>query len=276
MLIAVGLKYHYSHARSDDLAWILSPTAGMVEYMSGIQFEKEAGAGFVNHEYRTIIAPSCAGVNFLIIAFCMAVFSGLHHLRSNRLKAFWLGHSAVCAYLLTIAVNTFRIVTSIYTFEFEVHHGWLTPERFHRVEGVFIYFFFLCLYYLALEKIIRHSSWDGERKKKLIDSNRDAVRIIHAAFIPLFWYIFISLGVPLLNRAYLKNGPRFVEHGVVMLSVCMVVFLFLFLIQVGFRWISFLILKFVLFLSKNQITKHKRQTNLNDQKTNDEQLIWSL
>ena len=38
LLIAVGLKYHYSHARSDDLVWILSPTAGMVEYMSKIQF----------------------------------------------------------------------------------------------------------------------------------------------------------------------------------------------------------------------------------------------
>ena len=43
LLMAVGLKYHYSHARSDDLGWILGPTAGVVEYFSGIAFEKEHG-----------------------------------------------------------------------------------------------------------------------------------------------------------------------------------------------------------------------------------------
>ena len=91
LLMAVGLKYHYSHARSDDLGWILGPTAGGVEYISGIDFEKEDGAGFVNRANRIIIAPSCAGVNFLIIAFCMAAFSGLHHLKSSGLKIFWIG-----------------------------------------------------------------------------------------------------------------------------------------------------------------------------------------
>jgi hypothetical protein len=81
LLVAFGLKYHYSQARSDDLVWILGPTAVLVEQLSGIDFDKEAHTGYVNNEHRVIIAPACAGVNFFIIAFCMAVFCGIPVIR---------------------------------------------------------------------------------------------------------------------------------------------------------------------------------------------------
>ena len=238
LLMAVGLKYHYSHARSDDLGWILGPTAGVVEYISGIAFEKEDGAGFVNRENRIIIAPSCAGVNFLIIAFCMAAFSGFHHLKSSRLKIFWLGNSAAWAYVLTIAVNAFRIVASIHMYNADIYYHGLTPERLHRIEGIFIYLFFLCLFYMALNKIIRFWSRDPENKqKKWIRQYQASIGSGHAAVIPLFWYLMISLGIPLLNRSYHKNGPQFVEHCLFILCVCMVVFLVVFLIQSSCGWI---------------------------------------
>jgi exosortase K len=238
LLLAMGLKYHYSHARSDDLEWILGPTAGVVEYISGIAFEKEDGAGFVNRKNRIIIAPSCAGVNFLIIAFCMAAFSGLHHLKSSGLKIFWVGNSAAWAYVLTIAVNAFRIVASIYMYKADIYYYGLTPERLHRIEGIFIYLFFLCLFYMTLNKIIHFCNRDPEWKhKKWSQQHSDSIGSGHAAVIPLFWYLMISLGIPLLNRAYHKNGPQFVEHSLVILSVCMVVFLVVFLIQSSCGWI---------------------------------------
>lgn len=236
--MAVGLKYHYSHARSDDLSWILGPTAGVVEYISGIAFEKEDGAGFVNRTNRIIIAPSCAGVNFLIIAFCMAAFSGLHHLKSFGVKIFWLGNSAAWAYVLTIAVNAFRIVASIYMYKSDIYYHGLTPERLHRIEGIFIYFFFLCLFYVMLDKIIRFCTRNREpEQKKGTHRHSNSIGSGHSVVIPLFWYLMISLGIPLLNRAYQKNGPQFVEHCLVILSVCMVVFLVVFLIQSGCEWI---------------------------------------
>jgi exosortase K len=232
LLMAVGLKYHYSHARSNDLGWILGPTAGVVEYMSGIAFEEEDGAGFVNRENRIIIAPSCAGVNFLIIAFCMAAFSGLYHLNASGSKIFWLVNSAAWAYVLTIAVNALRIVASIYMYNADIYYHGLTPERLHRIAGIFIYLFFLCLFYMALNKIIYFCNRDPENKqKKWICQYQDSIGSGHAPVIPLCWYLMISLGIPLLNRAYHKNGPQFVEHSLVILSVCMVVFLVVFLIQ---------------------------------------------
>ncbi len=238
LFIAVGLKYHYSHARSDDLAWILGPTAHLVEYLSGIEFEKEEGSGFVNRANRVIIAPSCAGVNFLIISFCMAAFLGLHRLTSSVSKIFWLGNSAAWAYFLTIAVNAFRIVASIHIYKVNIYYHGLTPERLHRIEGVFIYFFFLCLSYMTLDKIM--GFWTRNRKsdqKKYIPQHSDFLGSAHGVFIPLFWYLMICLGIPLANRAYHKNVSQFVEHCLVMLSVCMVVLLLFFLIQFGCGWI---------------------------------------
>jgi exosortase K len=237
-LMAVGLKYHYSHASSDDLAWILGPTAGVVEYLSGIVFEKEGGAGFVNRANRIVIAPSCAGVNFLIIAFCMAAFSGLCHLKSSLLKIFWMGSSAAWAYVLTIAVNAFRIVASIYLYNADIYYHGLTPERLHRIEGIVIYFFFLCLFYVTLDKIMGFCIQNRiPGHKKRIPKHSDSKKSRHALFIPLFWYLLICLGIPILNRGYLENVPQFAEHCRVVLSVCMVVFLVVFLIQSGCGWI---------------------------------------
>lgn len=238
LLMAVGLKYHYSHARSDDLGWILGPTAGVVEYISGIAFEKEDGAGFVNRTNRIIIAPSCAGVNFLIIAFCMAAFSGLHHLKSLGLKIFWLGNSAAWAYVLTITVNAFRIVASIYMYNADIYYNGLTPEKLHRVQGIFIYFFFLCLFYVTLDKLIRFYTRNPKQKhEKWLYQHSDSIGSGRALFVPLFWYLLICLGIPLVNRAYQKNSPLFVEHCLIILSVCLVVFLVVFLIQSGCGWI---------------------------------------
>jgi exosortase K len=141
LFIAFGLKYHYSQAGSVDLVWILEPTARLVEHISGIEFESEVDTGFISREYRIIIAPSCAGINFLIIVFCMAMFSGIHVIRHSGSKLLWLIASLVCAYILTVAVNTLRIIASIYAYNADIYFGWITPARIHRLEGVVIYFF---------------------------------------------------------------------------------------------------------------------------------------
>jgi exosortase K len=161
LFVAVGLKHHYSEAGSEDLAWILRPTAGLVERISGIPFEEEAHMGFVNYSRRINIAPACAGVNFLIIAFCMAVFSGVHHIQHKRLKWLWFAGALVSAYGLTVFINAVRIIISIYSYDADIYSGWLTQPRMHRLEGVITYFFFLCLFYriiAAVRRLIQSNS----------------------------------------------------------------------------------------------------------------------
>lgn len=239
LLIAFGLKYHYSRAGSDDLVWILRPTAGLVEHISGIHFEQETGTGFVSLARHIIIAPSCAGINFLIIAFCMTAFSFIHYIRHNRLKLLWLGISGVNAYLLTIAVNAIRIMISIHLYEADIYYGWITRERVHRIEGILVYFFFLYVSYLIIGKIMNHyTEGVAGKKRAAVNEEKNYSQMVSKGLIPLFWYFGITLIVPLLNTAYRESGLRFLEHCRAIVSVCLVVFLFMLLIQLSFRFIA--------------------------------------
>jgi exosortase K len=238
LVLAVGLKQYYSEAGSEDLAWILRPTAALVERISGIPFAEEAHAGFVNYSRRIIIAPACAGVNFFIIAFSRAVFCGLSHIQGKRLKWLWLAGALVGAYGLTVFVNAVRIIISIYAYEADIHSGWLTPERLHRLEGVIIYFFFLCRFYRIITVVCpliqgpQRESIEAQRVRP------DSLRRGLVALVPLFWYGLITLAIPLLNGAIAKDGARFAEHGGMVISGCLVVLAVLWLMQRGWKSIK--------------------------------------
>ncbi len=231
-VIAVGLKYHYSRAGGDDLVWILRPTAGVIELITGIHFEKEAGAGFVNMEKRIIIEPSCAGVNFLIIAFCMSFFT-LRPTRASGVgrKMARLGVCMAGAYFLTIIVNSVRIVLSIQLQQADIYSGLITSERVHRFEGVMVYFISLCAYYFILLKI-RPSLFRRAPDKRMEWSGG---RLVHSGFVPLAWYSLIALAAPLLNNAWRGNPTRFLEHCLVVLSVCAGILLLIHFSRLCFR-----------------------------------------
>jgi exosortase K len=238
LVFAVALKQHYSQAGSEDLAWILRPTAWLVEQVSGIPFEEEAHTGFVNYSRRIIIAPACAGVNFLIIAFTMAAFCGVVHIQGKRLKWLWLAGGLVGVYCLTVFVNAVRILISIYSYEANIHWGWLTPERLHRLEGVIIYFFFLCLFYRIITAVCPLLQ---AAQRENIDAQHlrpDSLRWGLAALLPLFWYGLITLVIPLLNGAIAKDGPRFVEHGVMVIAGCLAVLTVLWSVQWAWKSIK--------------------------------------
>ena len=242
LLVAFGLKYHYSQARSDDLVWILGPTAVLVEQLSGIDFEKEAHTGYVNNEHRVIIAPVCAGVNFYTIAFCMAVFCGIPAIGPLRSKALWLAASLIAAYLLTLVVNALRIILAIYLYDMDMYSTWITPKRVHRLEGTVIYFFFLYLFYRIIKKGLhgyrcRELAAAGQKSRPTVFFKPgSAYRSTLAGLVPLFWYSLITLVVPLLNGAARDNGARFVEHSGMVVIGCLIVLAAVYLFQLGWRW----------------------------------------
>ena len=239
VLIAFALKYHYSKAGSDALIWILAPTAKLVEWTGGIPFEYEAQTGFVNVAQHIVIAPSCAGVNFLIIAFCMAAFCGLHLFRRQGHKLLWLMASGTNAYILTLAVNTLRIIFSTYIYQVDIYGAWITPERVHRLAGIVIYFFFLCLFYMIMNKSL-HRLHLKDNLKQTGAAGSGLARSAHfrgtpITMTPLLWYALITLGVPLLNAAYIGNGARFAEHIGSVAGGCIMVMTAVFLIRWGWQ-----------------------------------------
>ena len=239
LLVAFSLKYHYSQARSDDLVWILGPTAVLVEQFSGIDFEKEVHTGYVNNEHRVIIAPACAGVNFYIIAFCMAVFCGIPVIEPLRSKALWLTAGLISAYLLTLVVNALRIILAIYLYDVDMYSAWITPERVHRLVGTVIYFFFLYLFYRIIKKGLhsyrrRALAAAGPKSRPTVFFKAgSAYRLALAGLVPFFWYSLITLVVPLLNGAAHDDGARFVEHSGMVVIGCLIVLAAVFLFQLG-------------------------------------------
>jgi exosortase K len=236
IFIAMGLKYHYSRANIEDLDWILVPTIRFVELLSGIRFERELNAGFINHAHRMIIVPSCAGINFLTIAFSTLFFSAAYRMRGNALKLLCLGISLELAYLLTIGVNALRIMTAIHLNEADIYGGWITQARVHRIEGTLIYFFFLLMVYPLGERIAGRLCLDRSEERKLsIIKKKRMLRVACACLIPFFWYALFVLGIPALNMAYRQNGTRFMEHCLWVLSACLSLLVLFFLLHLGYH-----------------------------------------
>lgn len=219
ILVVLAVKIFYRTADSDMLLWILAPTVWWVGILSGIPFEYISKTGYVSHEYRFIIAPSCSGVRFLLLVFVMLVFSFTARMDSVKKKACWFGFGAVFSYLSTIFVNGIRITVSIclplVLMDQKPVLGWLTAERLHTIIGTAIYFSMLfAIYYLA-EKIYKHLfARTGEEQ-------RIASKLSAASFIaPVFWYLVMVLGIPFAGRLYRNDWDGFWPYALLVTGVC--------------------------------------------------------
>lgn len=152
----LGIKYYYSNAGCGDLQWILAPTAWWAGFLGGIPFVYQSNAGYVSHSYEFIIAPSCSGVQFMMVTMATLLFSFAHRMRTRKRALLWVALSLGGSYLLTVFVNGIRIVLSIYLpllLKPERNMEWLTPARLHTTIGIAVYFTFLSAAYQGADCI---------------------------------------------------------------------------------------------------------------------------
>lgn len=240
ILLAAG-KYGYSKAGSDQLLWILSPTACWVKILSGISFEYVPRTGYVNHAYRFILAASCSGVRFMMISFTMLFFTFLPRMKGRKSALLWMSLSAALSYLYTIFVNGWRILVSIFlplSLEkadiFFVSGKWLTPDRLHTIIGTSVYFSSLLLLHAAAEIFFHHKAASRTRQD-LCPSSRDAsLRLMFRKkgfwLIPAFWYFALVLVIPFFNQVYRHNFQAFASYAGLVSVVCLPILLALFLL----------------------------------------------
>jgi exosortase K len=155
LLMAWGLKRHYADARADDLWWVLSPTARLVEVLTGATFSPVAGEGFFSRDRLFLIEKSCAGVNFMVAAFGMLVFALLHRVRCAVTAARVLGFSLGASYSAAVLVNAARIAIAIWIGAHPVALFALSAADVHRVEGITVYFGGLVLLYGLVQRLDR-------------------------------------------------------------------------------------------------------------------------
>ena len=194
LLCALALKFYYSTATPDELLWILAPTTALVELLSGRSFAFESYTGYMNSDHTFVIAVPCAGVNFLLTAFLMISLRRLWRDRFQSVSWRFLPIAAVLAYVATLIANTTRICVALEMQQRAVEISWLTGNQLHRIEGIVIYFGFLFLLFMLLERI---------------DSSTP-LRLRRLFLFPLLIYYATTLGIPLVNGSY--QQPGFWEH----------------------------------------------------------------
>ena len=155
---AYVLKRHFSEAGVDDLAWVLGPTAALVEVALGTPFVAEAGIGYLGREHAFVIAKPCAGVNFIIVSVCAAVIGLVGTRRTVRGKLLLVAGSVAAGYAATLVANAVRIAIAVSLQDDLATAGEVMRERVHRIEGVVVYAFFLfALYAVARRALTRKS-----------------------------------------------------------------------------------------------------------------------
>jgi exosortase K len=202
LLCAFTLKLFYSAASANQLRWILAPTTAFVELISGTAFEFESHAGYISPDRRFLIAPSCAGVNFLITAFLMLSVRKLLRAQTGNIAWVFIPAAFLIAYGVTLVANTARISLALRLQRVPAGIGWLNPEQLHRFEGIFIYFGFLLMLFVITETV----------------SSGTTSGLLRQSFFPLFVYYATALGVPLANGAY-GQGRDFWEHSLFILLI---------------------------------------------------------
>lgn len=205
VLAAYGLKLHYSRASVEDLAWILGPTARAVGWLRGETLTLSPEAGWMAPDGSYYIAPSCAGVNFMILVLTVSVLGFAHRMRSPGSRLAWWLAALSGAYVLTVGVNTARILAAVELYRAGSVFG-LTPEQAHRLLGVVLYLGALWGVFAAMDRLTRRGH---------------APATLAAALLVPGAYLGMTLLVPLLNGSFRHVDGRSVEHVMMVSGVTM-------------------------------------------------------
>jgi len=81
----------------------------------------------------------------------------------------------------------------------------LSPEKLHSLIGTAVYFSALLLIYLMAGQLIGRRMISAKEKTDSM--------FLKKLTAPVFWYFFVLLGIPFLNRAYQNNLAGFLEYA---------------------------------------------------------------
>lgn len=243
IVFVVGMKYFYSRAGSDELKWILTPTAGWVGFLCGKVFEYESQIGYINHGLRFIIAPSCSGVQFMIITASALIFSFSHRMGTMKKGFLWTAFSFAFSFPFTVFVNGVRIGVSIYLPQFlrqrDAFGGLLTPERLHTAIGTVVYTLSLIMIYHAggyAAEWLAGFRGKGQGYPGFKYSGRNFSASLFRCMKPLCWYFAVVLCLPLINRMYQRDYEGFFEYAVFILCMSLSVVVLFCLTSLILRW----------------------------------------
>lgn len=163
IFICLGLKWRHIQSNNQDLLFILGPVNFLVSMLTHSQGFFDPEIGFYHQKLSVVIDKSCAGFNFLIIAFgsfFSLLYSSKAGIKTNILNIF---KAIIISYCATCLANCSRIIVSIKTVSFSDTFSWLSTDWFHEAIGSFIYLGSLITIYLILQNfLIKNNSTNAK------------------------------------------------------------------------------------------------------------------
>ena len=159
-LIAVGifilLKFGYTFAGNDELAFLLKPTDKLIGLLTNSYSVYLSDKGYYHESLNIMIDKSCSGFNFWILCFLLFTYLAVRYFDKPLHKILTIPSALVGAYLLTIFVNTSRIFVSIVV-QNQTKNILLTQQHLiHEAVGIITNLSFLVLAYYLTEKFLIH------------------------------------------------------------------------------------------------------------------------
>ncbi len=148
----------------NDLLILLKPVSSLINLFTGNHpvFIKDYGFHF--SDLNIVIGASCSGYNFWALCFLLIAASFLKISKANFSVWIIIPLAILLSYVLTLLVNTIRIMISIYTQE--IGDIVLTKRPhflIHEITGTLVYVFSLFLIFLLISSFQKQISNNNEK-----------------------------------------------------------------------------------------------------------------
>jgi len=144
------------YADTDDLAFLLKPTAKLVGLLTGSPAVYLADSGYYFEKPNILIEKSCSGFHFWILCFLVFSYLFIKYLNRHIHKILLLPAALILSYLLTLFSNASRIFASIIVRNQTMN---IFPDKqylIHEIVGIVTNLSFLILSYYLIEKLLKH------------------------------------------------------------------------------------------------------------------------
>lgn len=148
----VLLKFAYRLATNNELIFLLKPTNWLIQVATNSHAIYAPEQGYYNPTLNIIIDKSCSGFNFWLLSFLLFAYLAIKYLHKplSKIRAFPI--ALMGAYVLTLWVNSSRILASI-LLQPQTERFFLNQQAIvHEVIGITLHLTFLILAYLLVEK----------------------------------------------------------------------------------------------------------------------------
>ncbi len=148
-------KVLYTKAAITNLIFLLKPTNKILEMVLNSKAQFLIDKGYYYDHLNIVINKSCSGFNFWMLCFMMLTFLTLKSVQKHSYKIMSIPLIFLLTYLLTLFVNTSRILFSIVFQKIQINYVGVEYDWLHQAEGIFIYLSFLILIYLGAEHLLK-------------------------------------------------------------------------------------------------------------------------